>query len=344
MAGTLVKAVNQDLVPAVEIDMLRQDSDRIMADIPVGISACLMGMPVRYNGGHSRSKRCMQQLSEFLRFLPFCPEVAAGFGAPRPSLRLVGNPGAPQLQWSRGGDKDLSSRLRSGFQQQLVEAADLDGYILMKNSPSCGLERIKVYQANGHPHPQRSMGLFARDLRAAYPLLPLEEEGRLNDAHLLENFVLRVYAHHNFRREVLENPGYYPLLCFHRSYKYLLMAHSYPAYRKLGRMLAESRSRALPALIAAYGECFFAALSRPARPAGHANVLLHLLGYLKKNVVGSLRRHIVQVIDEYRLGRLPLITPITLLKHHFELCGDDYIRTQRYLLPYPETLGLRSRI
>ncbi|MCV6604613.1 MAG: DUF523 and DUF1722 domain-containing protein, partial [Porticoccaceae bacterium] len=274
--------------------------------ILVGISACLVGQPVRYNGGHSQSKLCLQTLSEHFQFRPFCPEVAAGFGTPRPTMRLVGDPDNPELQLSTGSD-DFAPQLIAGFQSQLPSMADLDGYVLMKNSPSCGLERIKVYRENGHPNEQKSPGLFTKAVQQQWPLLPLEEEGRLNDPHLRENFILRVYTHNDFRHQVRNRPSYHNLLQFHSRYKYLVMAHSYSAYRYIGRMLAKGHDAPLQQVIDQYAQQLFAAIAKPARRKGHANTLLHILGYLKQSVPGPLRQDIVDVVDSYRRGQVPLV-------------------------------------
>ncbi|MGS2722563.1 DUF523 and DUF1722 domain-containing protein [Porticoccus sp. GXU_MW_L64] len=309
----------------------------------VGVSACLVGQPVRYNGGHSQSKLCLQTLNQYFEFRPFCPEVAAGFGTPRPTMRLVGEPENPQLQLSEGSE-NLAPQLIAGFQNQLPNMAQMDGYILMKNSPSCGLERIKVYRENGHPNEQKSPGLFTKAVLEQWPLLPMEEEGRLNDPQLRENFILRVYTHSDFRHQVRAQPSYHNLLQFHSRYKYLVMAHSYSAYRDIGRMLANGHSQPLQQVIDDYATRLFAAIDKPARRKGHANTLLHMLGYLKDSVPGPLRQDIVDVVNSYRSGQVPLIAPVTLLRHHLEQYGSDYIRSQRYLQPYPDKLALRNQV
>ncbi|UTW46297.1 DUF1722 domain-containing protein [bacterium SCSIO 12696] len=311
--------------------------------ILVGVSACLVGQPVRYNGGHSQSKLCLHTLNDYFQFKPFCPEVAAGFGTPRPTMRLVGDPKNPELQLSDGSE-NLAPKLIAGFQSQLPTMAELDGYVLMKNSPSCGLGRIKVYQGNGHPNEQKSAGLFTKAVQAQWPLLPLEEEGRLNDAQLRENFILRVYTHSDFRHQVRSDPSYHNLLQFHSRYKYLVMAHSYSAYRDIGRMLARGSELPLQDMIERYAQMLFDALAKPARRKGHANTLLHILGYLKKSVPGPLRQDIADVVNNYRRGQVPLVAPITLLRHHIEQYGCDYIRSQRYLQPYPDDLALRNQV
>ena len=310
----------------------------------VGISACLTGQKVRYNGGHCNSRLCMENLKQHFEFKPFCPEVIAGFGTPRPTLRLTGNPDNPALSYSDNILSDLAGQFVEKVAPHLPGLNELDGYVLMKNSPSCGMERIKVYQENGYAHEKRGRGLFADMLIKKYPLLPVEEEGRLHDDHLRENFILRVYAHNNFRHEVLKAPTLHNLLQFHRSYKYIVMAHSQSSYQQIGRMLANCYNRNIDDVIKEYFGLFMSALSKPAARKGHTNVLLHILGYLKKSVDSASRQKIVQTLEQYRLGNIPLITPLTLLKHYIDMRGNDYIQSQRYLQPYPDELGLRNNL
>ncbi len=312
--------------------------------IPVGISACLLGDQVRYNGGHSRSLFCLETLNNYFDYQRFCPEVAAGFSTPRPSMRLVGDPENPRLTFTKNETADLTEQLVNGFQSALDRCVHLDGYILMKNSPSCGLERIKVYQENEHPHTIRTRGLFADALIKKYPLLPVEEEGRINDAGLCENFIMRVYAHYHFRHDVLEKPTYHNLLQYHSSYKYLLMAHSQSAYRELGQLLAVSSKEALEPLLVEYQTQFMQAISKPAKRGSHCNALQHILGYLKKTVSGEERQGIMDVITQYQNEEVNLATPVALLNHYIKRTGSDYIRAQRYLEPYPAALGLRNRV
>jgi uncharacterized protein YbgA (DUF1722 family)/uncharacterized protein YbbK (DUF523 family) len=312
--------------------------------VKVGLSACLAGQEVRYNGGHKQSSLCLKTLSQFFKFYTFCPEVSAGFGTPRPTMRLIGQPQQPTLAFSDDDGSDLTQQLVDGFQNQLSQVDDYDGYILIKNSPSCGLERVKVYQQNGHPHNDPGRGLYAAALREKYPLLPMEEEGRLHDAHLRENFILRVYAHYNFRHEVLAKPTPHNLLQFHSRYKYVLMAQSQTAYKQLGKMLSNLADVDLTRVLDAYFASFMKALAKPATRANHVNTMMHILGYLKKDVPSQARQKIVETIEHYRSGYVPLVTPLTLLSHYIEQTGSDYIRAQRYLAPYPEVLGLRNRI
>jgi uncharacterized protein YbgA (DUF1722 family)/uncharacterized protein YbbK (DUF523 family) len=310
----------------------------------VGISACLLGNEVRYNGGHSRSKLCQQTLNDHFNFRSFCPEMAAGFGVPRPTLRLTGQPANPRMVFSNNPQVDVTEQFTRAFAPVMDSFAELDGYILMKNSPSCGLERIKIYQENGHPHKDRGQGIFTTALKQRYPELPVEEEGRLNDAPLRENFILRVYAHHHFRTLVDQAPSIGRLMAFHRDYKYVLMAHNQIEYRALGRMLAIAEPCDLGALRNEYHRRFMQAIAKPACRANHCNVLLHILGYLKRSVESAARRSIVDVIERYRVGEVNLATPLTLITHYVNQCGSDYIRQQRYLQPYPAALGLSNQL
>ncbi|MGM0536210.1 MAG: YbgA family protein [Pseudomonadota bacterium] len=312
--------------------------------IPVGISACLMGEQVRYNGGHKRSRFCLEVLQERFAFESFCPELEAGLGVPRDPIRLVGLQGeAPRVQGTRDPSLDVTERLVEVSADFAARHRHLRGFILMKGSPSCGLERVKVYHPNGMPSHADS-GVFVSTLRRHFPELPLEEEARMNDPVLRENFITRVYAFDDWKRRVEAAPSYHALLQFHSRQKYLLMAHHVEAYRELGRYLAESSKVALEESMAHYLQRFMAALSRPATRKTHTNALMHVLGYLKEAVDGETRQDLLAAIEDYRLGRVHLVVPIRLLNHYVKRHGSDYIREQTYLDPHPYELGLRNTI
>lgn len=312
--------------------------------IPIGISACLLGDNVRYNGGHTQSNYCLGPLAEHFEYHKFCPEVAAGFGTPRPTMRLEGNPNQPRLAFSNQIGTDESERLITASKRYLEQIPPIDGYILMKNSPSCGLSRIKVYQDNGHPHMQRRSGLFTEALLQKYPLLPVEEEGRLNDPALRENFLLRVFAHHEFRHTVLAQPTMKSLIDFHSRYKYIVMAHSQAIYKTLGRLLSGQEVCSIDELCERYFIQFTQAISVPAERKNHCNVLMHLIGYLKREVDTQIRQDILEVVEQYRRGEVNLMTPTTLLYHYLKLYGSEYVKDQRYFAPYPQELGIRNTI
>ena len=312
--------------------------------IPVGISACLTGEQVRYNGGHKRSRYCLEVLQERFALAPFCPELSAGLGVPREPIRLVGlHDETPRVLGTQDPSLDVTERLEEVSHAFVDGHRHLRGFILMKGSPSCGLERVKVYHPNGMPSHSDS-GAFVRALRRHFPELPLEEEARLNDAVLRENFITRVYAFDDWKRQVEAAPSYHALLQFHSRQKYLLMAHHVETYRELGRYLADAGKRPLAEAMAHYLQRFMAALGRPATRKGHTNALLHVLGYLKQAVDGEARQDLLTAIEDYRLGHVHLVVPIRLLTHYVKRHGSDYIRAQTYLDPHPYELGLRNTI
>lgn len=321
-------------------------TDQFEADagIPVGISACLMGEPVRYNGGHKRSRYCLDVLAERFRLEPFCPELEAGLGVPRDPIRLVGKPGEePRLVGTKDPGLDVTERLAEVSERFVEQHRHLRGFILMKGSPSCGLERVKVYHDNGMPSHSDS-GAFVRALRRHFPELPLEEEARMNDAVLRENFITRVYAFDDWKRHVEAGPSHHALLQFHSRQKYLLMAHHVEAYRELGRYLGDAGKRPLDEAMRHYLQRFMAALSRPATRKTHANALMHVLGYLKQALDSDTKQDLLTAIDDYRQGHVHLAVPIRMINHYIKRHGSDYVRSQTYLDPHPYELGLRNAI
>lgn len=312
--------------------------------ISVGISACLLGDEVRYNGGHKRSHFCADTLSEFFNFKKFCPEVEAGFGIPRPTLRLTGNPQQPTLSYSDDNNSDHTLRLIEVSQPYIKTLDQLDGYILQQKSPSCGMERVKVYAENGTPQTEMSAGLFAKQLMQDYPHLPVEEEGRLHDDDLRENFIARVYAHHNFRQMVLEDPSHHALIEFHSQYKYILMAHQQTTYRALGRLISQSTQGKLAALIDQYWSQMMLAMKGIVSRGNHYNTMLHIFGYVKNSLDSECKQLVIKTLDQYLAKEINLQTAMTLLNHYIQLHGNDYIKKQKYLNPYPQTLALRNTI
>ncbi len=316
------------------------------APIPVGISSCLLGQAVRYDGGHKRDAYILGTLSRYFELRPFCPEVAAGLGIPRPTIRLVAGraDATPRVVEVQRAEREHTSALLTASREEVARRlGSLDGYILKKGSPSCGMERVKVYGPNGYAL-AKSSGVFAAELMRAMPHLPVEEEGRLGDPVLRENFIERVFVHHRWR--VHTAPGITParLVEFHSDHKYAIMAHNQEAYRRLGRWVARAGIEPIVPLAEAYFAELMQALRRPATPKGQANLLLHLMGYLKRDLDSADRQELVEVIDAYRLGQLPLIVPITLLRHHFRRHPHPYIERQSYLDPYPAELKLRNLI
>lgn len=310
----------------------------------IAISACLLGERVRFNAGHKESPLCSRVLASHFDFVPLCPEMAIGLGAPRQPIRLVGDPSRPRAVGTRDAGLDVSAPLSAYGERMAGELDDIDGFIFMQKSPSCGLERVKVYQANGHPAEGGGRGLFAAAFCARRPELPVEEDGRLHDPVLRENFVTRVFVHADWRRLLGEGLSRQALLDFHARHKYLLMASHPQQYRALGRLLGEVGRHAPKELGPRYFAQLMAALRQCASRGSHGNVLQHLCGYLRPALEPDERAELQQLIEQYRLGMLPLVVPLTLLKHHFRRHPHPYVARQVYLQPHPEELGLRNAI
>ncbi len=318
----------------------------VVADkrIPVGISACLLGQKVRFDGGHKRSRYCLDILSECFEFQSFCPEMAIGLGTPRQPIRLVDLPEGRRAVGTKNRDLDVTEALQDYAEQVHKEATDLCGYILMKGSPSCGMERVKVYHPNGNPN-VAGAGLFAERLMQLHPALPVEEEGRLKDHVLRENFITRVFVYHDWQTQVVPQLTLHEIIQFHSRHKYQLMAHHYQGYKNIGRFLAQEAPR-LPLEETAdrYIHELMGYLKTPATRKTHTNVLMHLLGYLKKHLDGATRHDLLSAIDDYRTNKVHLIVPLALLKHYLKRYGSEYVQQQVYLDPYPHELGLRNYI
>ena len=288
------------------------------ARIPVGVSSCLLGEEVRYDGGHKLDRYVTGVLGRWFEYVPFCPEALAGLGVPRPPIRLVGDPAAPRAVRVGNASVDVTESLQATARRLIPAVEELRGYIFKRASPSCGMERVKVHQAPGKS-PRMGRGVFARAVMEAYPLLPCEEEGRLNDPSLRESFVERVFALDRWRRTMAEGCTPRRLVEFHTRHKLLLLSHSEVHYRAAGRLVADAggRDRDRAALANEYLTTFLDGMRRRATRRRHANVLQHLAGYLKRRIDPGDRQALAALIDEYRTGGVPLVVPVRLLRHHF---------------------------
>jgi uncharacterized protein YbgA (DUF1722 family)/uncharacterized protein YbbK (DUF523 family) len=313
--------------------------------VRIGISSCLLGEEVRYNGGHKRDAFLTDTFGRYVEWVAVCPEVELGMGTPRPSIRLERIGGGVRLMMpSTGGDYTDAMREYAGRRVTALAGMDLDGYVLKKDSPSCGMERVKVYDGAGAPS-KDGRGLFAEALISRLPDLPVEEEGRLNDPLLRENFISRVFVHHRWHEAGKEGWIRASLLRFHERHKFLLMARNQAALRRLGRLLGESDKRQPPAeLAAAYLQGLTATLSRPATRRGHTNVLQHLAGYVSDALDREDRAELAETIERYRLGLVPLVVPLTLIRHHVRRQEVEYLRDQVYLEPHPHELMLLNHV
>ena len=309
--------------------------------VRLGVSACLLGESVRYDGGHKRDAFLTDVLGPHVDWVPVCPEVELGLGVPRPTLRLEGTPKAPRLV-QEGSGEDLTARMRgyAGARTGQLERLALDGYVLKRASPSCGLFRVRVYRDGGRPGAD-GRGLFAAALVERLPMLPVEEEGRLTDPVLRENFIERVFAMARWRAFVEAGPRARDLVAFHAAQKYAVLAHSPVHYTRLGRLVA-SAGRALR--LDEYGRLLMEALAAPATRGRHANVLSHLAGYFKRDVPAADRAELAEAIEDYRRGLLPLIVPVTLVRHHVRRLDLGDLAHQVYLNPHPKELMLRNHV
>lgn len=310
----------------------------------LGISACLLGQKVRYDGGHKEDAFLCETFGRFVEWIPVCPELEVGMGVPRESVRLVGAPSDPKLIAERSG-RDWTAAMKRFAAVRMNELAELklSGYVFKKNSPSCGVERVRVYGSKNMPA-RRGRGLFAATVMAKFALLPVEEEGRLNDPSLRENFIERVFAYHRWQDALANAKSARALVEFHTRHKFLLLAHSERHYRRLGRLVAGQKTNPLRATYEEYGRVFMEALAVLASAKKHTNVLDHLTGYFSNQLSGAERRELVDLIRDYRSQLVPLIVPVTLIRHYVKKYDVAYLSNQVYLAPSPKELMLRNHV
>ncbi len=311
--------------------------------IKVGISSCLLGQQVRYDGGHKRDPYINGTLSDYFDFIPLCPVVAIGLTIPRPPIRLVQKGEEIRVVGVKDPTIDVTEQLHAYGREMGERQGKIGGYIFKARSPSCGMERVKVYDEQGRTR-GKAAGAFAHSLMKKLPLLPVEEEGRLGDARLRENFIMRVFVYHHWQQMVASGLTVARLQAFHADHKYLVMAHNQAAYKRMGKMLADITADNVKVVSCLYMEELMTALRRPATRRSHVNVLQHLLGYLKKQLDAQDKAEMLEVIGQYGDGVVPLIVPITLLKHHFRRHPHNYIERQVYLTPHPQELMLHNLI
>lgn len=311
--------------------------------INIGISACLLGEKVRYDGGHKASAFCLQQLSPLVRYVPVCPEMAIGMPSPRPAIRLqLDEKQNVHLVQSNNSNIDHTEAMQHYTATVLPQFAGLSGYIVCAKSPSCGMERVRLFDVKGQQMGKLGVGLFTHQLMLKYPWLPVEEDGRLFDSDLRENFICRVFSCYDYQQTMQDGFSVGKLVAFHSRYKFLVMAHSPTAYRSLGRLVAQAKLFAADELSQRYLLELMQALKNIATRKQHTNVLQHLQGFLKHGLTAEAKQELADLIHRYRQGFVPLLAPITLLQHHLKLQPNDYVSNQRYFAPYPESLGLRA--
>lgn len=304
----------------------------------------MLGERVRYDGGHKRDNYVADVLGRYFRFVPVCPELDIGLGVPRETLRLVRTrDGIRMIAPTSGADHTATMREYARRRASQLRDLGLRGYILKKNSPSCGMSRVKTYTEAGMPAPS-DRGLFADALMTLLPLLPVEEEGRLNDPRLRESFIVRVFAYDRLTRLFDGRWTVGQLVTFQATEKLLLMAHAPEAQRRLGRIVADARHGGRSEIRERYTEEFVGAIAKPPTTRRHVNALQHMLGYFRDRLDPKARQQLRDAVEDYRHGIVPLVVPLTLIRHYVVLLDVDYLRDQSYLQPHPKELALRNHV
>lgn len=310
--------------------------------IRMGVSACLLGEKVRYDGGHQWDRYLTGTLGQYFDFVPVCPEVEIGLPVPREALRLVGEAERPRLMTSRSG-QDLTERMETWSERRVVELEreGLCGFIFKGRSPSSGMARVKLYEPSGIPS-QKGVGLFARIFMQHFPLLPVEEDGRLHDPKLRENFIECVFTFKRWRDLLAKGPSLGRLVEFHSRHKLLLLAHSTEIYRQMGKLVADGKALPLDELFQSYEALLMKGMRLLPTVKKHLNVLQHLLGYFKQDLSADEKQELLELFEQYRRGDVPLVVPVTMINHLVRKYRQPYLAEQFYLQPHPSELRLRN--
>ena len=310
--------------------------------IKIGISACLLGEPVRWNGGHARDRYLTDILGQYVEYVPVCPEVECGMGVPRETLRLVGDPDHPNLVTSKT-NVDHTRRMTEWARKKVeeLEKESLCGFVFKKNSPSSGLYKVPVKNFKGMPQ-KKGQGIFARIFTEHFPLVPVEEDGRLHDAKLRETFIEQIFALMRWRETSSKKKRLGSLIDFHTRHKLLIMSHSPTHLKMMGKLVAESKTLSAEDVFAQYEALLIAALRLKSTLKRNINVLQHIMGYFKKRLSPDEKQELLEIIEQYRQEFVPLIVPVTLLNHYVRKYKQPYLAQQFYLNPHPISLKLRN--
>ena len=306
--------------------------------IPVAISSCLLGEAVRFDGGHKYHPYINRQLADYFEFRPFCPEVAIGLGIPRAPIRLVTTADGVRVKGVQDGSLDVTDQLDAYGKRVAGKLEGVCGYIFKSRSPSCGMERVKTWRENGSPDKSDGVGAYAAAIMRDHPNLPVEEEGRLNDPGLRDNFIERVFTRYRWLQLVHHHITPARLVEFHTQQKLSVMAHNQAGYRRLGQLVATAGKKGFRDLCSRYETKLMQVMQRQATRKSHTNVMQHLQGYFSKQLSAADRAELGELINAYRLGLVPLVAPLTLIRHHFLHHPNDWAMQQTYLDPYPREL------
>jgi uncharacterized protein YbgA (DUF1722 family)/uncharacterized protein YbbK (DUF523 family) len=312
--------------------------------VKIGISTCLLGENVRYDGGHKHDRFLTDTLGQYVEYVPVCPEVECGLGIPREAMRLIGDPASPRLVTTHTS-RDMTERMLAyaGARVAELEKEDLGGFVFKSGSPSSGMERVRVYNDKGMPS-LKGVGLFAGAFMEHFPLLPVEEDGRLNDPLLRENFIERIFALKRWRQLVIEGQKRGDLIDFHTKQKLLILSHSPKLYQAMGQLVASQKALPVNELYEKYQGLLMEALKLKTTPRKNANVLGHMMGYFKKELASDEKKELLEIIETYRNGYVPLVVPITLVNHYVRKYNEPYLKEQVYLNPHPVELQLRNHV
>jgi uncharacterized protein YbgA (DUF1722 family)/uncharacterized protein YbbK (DUF523 family) len=310
--------------------------------IKIGISACLMGEPVRWNGGHARDRYLTDILGQYAEYVPVCPEVECGMGVPRETLRLVGNPDNPKLVTSKK-NVDHTRRMTEWARKRVkeLEKENLCGFVFKKNSPSSGLYKVPVKNFKGMPQ-KKGQGIFARIFTEHFPLVPVEEDGRLHDAKLRETFIEQIFTLMRWRETLSKKKRLASLIDFHARHKLLIMSHSPTHLKMMGKLVAESKTLPAEDVFVQYESLLIGALRLKSTLKKHINVMQHIMGYFKRQLSSDEKQELLEIIEQYRQEFVPLIVPVTLLNHYVRKYKQPYLAQQFYLNPHPISLKLRN--
>ena len=312
--------------------------------VRLGISSCLLGNSVRWNSGHKMDRYLTRTLGQFVDYVPVCPEVEAGFGVPRESMRLVGDPENPRLITFKT-KTDKTDQMLDWARRRVkeLEKEDLHGFIFKSDSPSSGMIRVKVYTEKGMPV-KNGVGMFAREFMRHFPLIPAEDDGRLHDPKIRENFIERIFALQRWRQTISEGQNMGKLVDFHTRNKLLILSHSQKHSRLMGKLVAAGKQMPMDELYAQYEALLMEALALKTTPKKNMNVLQHLMGYFKKQLSADEKQELLELFEQYRQEFVPLVVPITLINHFVRKYDQQYLKMQTYLNPHPVELKLRTHV
>lgn len=310
----------------------------------IGISSCLLGNRVRYDGGHKHDRFLTDTLGNYVTFVPVCPEVECGLSIPREALRLVGDENSQRLVFSKTGG-DITDKMKAWANSKLdsLQNENLCGFIFKSKSPSSGMERVKIYGPKGSVS-LKGRGVFAGMFMDRFPGIPVEEEGRLHDPYLRENFIERIFTLYRWRQLSSEKKSLARLIDFHSDNKLLILSHSPEIYRQMGRLVAEGKKQGIEELFATYEGMLISAMTLKATKKKNLNVLYHMMGYFKKELSGDEKSELIEILTDYAEHRTPLIVPVTMLRHYSRKYNSDYLKRQTYLSPHPLELQLRNHV